>query len=276
LICQPHRGAAAARNAGAQAAYGDIVLFLDADCVPERNWVAMMAQALERDGVAGVGGVVRTRQRGLIPRFIQAEYDARYERLARKLYTDFVSTATAGYHRQVFATVGGFATKLGGAEDVDLSFRLSEAGYHLVFEPRAVVYHPHPESLMTYARRKFIYARWRARVYQRHPQKVVGDSRTPLSQKLQIGLVPFIAFSLVAGFVWPITWYLAAALGGGFVLSTWPFVMRTLRKDPLVGLIALPMTLVSAVAAAAGLICGILQRELIMRKTAGQALSLGL
>lgn len=57
---------------------------------------------------------------------------------------------------------------------------------------------------------------------------------------------------------------LPPVLGGAFVLSAGPFVIRTLRTDPLVGLIALPMTLVSAVAAAAGLMCGTLQRELIM------------
>lgn len=259
LIRQPRQGAAVARNAGACLAGSDFVLFLDADCVPADDWVERMIQALQQDGVAGVGGVVRSRQQGLIPRFIQAEYDMRYERIARRPYTDFLSSGTAGYRRQVFAAVGGFAAELGGAEDTDLSFRLCEAGYRLVLEPEAVVYHPHPESLLAYVRRKFIYACWRARVYQRHPQKVADDSRTPLSQKLQIGLVPLIVLSLAAGFLWPIAWYLAAALGGSFVLSALPFVLHTLRRDPLVGLLALPLTLVSAAAAAAGLMCGILR-----------------
>ncbi|MDH7485530.1 MAG: glycosyltransferase [Anaerolineae bacterium] len=259
LIRQPRQGAAVARNAGACLAGGDFVLFLDADCVPADDWVERMISALQQDGVAGVGGVVRSPQQGLIPRFIQAEYDMRYERIARRPYTDFVSSGTAGYRRQVFAAVGGFAAELGGAEDTDLSFRLCEAGYRLVLEPEAVVYHLHPESLLAYVRRKFIYAYWRARVYQRHPQKVADDSRTPLSQKLQIGLVPLIALSLAAGLVWPFAWALAAALMGGFVLTAVPFVLRTLRRDPLVGLIALPLTLVSALAAAAGLMCGILR-----------------
>lgn len=263
LIRQSHQGAAVARNTGAQKARADIVLFLDADCVPERTWLERMTQALRQRNVAGVSGVVRTRQTGLIPRFIQAEYDARYKRIAQKPYIDFVSSGTAGYHRQAFAAVGGFATVLGGAEDVDLSFRLCDAGYRLVFKPRAVVYHSHPESLLAYARRKFIYGYWRSRVYQRHPQKVAGDSRTPFSQKLQIGLVPLIVLSLAAGFLWPLAWYLAAALVVVFVLTTLSFIVRTIRRDPLVGLIALPVTLVSAIAAAAGLMCGVLHRQLI-------------
>ena len=272
LIRQSHQGAAVARNTGAQKARADIVLFLDADCVPERTWLERMTQALRQRNVAGVSGVVRTRQTGLIPRFIQAEYDARYERIAQRAYIDFVSSGTAGYHRQAFAAVGGFATVLGGAEDVDLSFRLCDAGYRLVFKPGAVVYHSHPESLLAYARRKFIYGYWRARVYERHPQKVPSDSRTPLSQKLQIALVPLIVLSLATSLAWSDCWYASAALAGSFVLTTLPFVIRTLRRDPLVGLIAIPVTLASATAAAAGLMCGILQQRFLGRKLEGERL----
>lgn len=221
-----------------------------------------MVQALQRDGVAGAGGMVRTRQRNLIARFVQAEYDVRYARIARQSTIDFISSATAGYHRRAFTAVGGFSTELGGAEDVDLSFRLSEAGYRLVFEPGAVVYHPHPESLLAYARRKFAYAYWRSRVYRRHPKKVARDSRTPFSQKLQILLVPLIGASLIAGFLWSPAWYLSAALLGGFLLTTLPFAIQVGRRDLPVGLIAPLMILASAVAAAAGLIAGSLRRAL--------------
>jgi len=265
LLRQPHQGPAAARNAGAQAARGELILFLDADCEPAPDWIERMVQALRRDGVAGASGIVRTRQRNLVARFVQAEYDVRYARIARQPTIDFISSATAGYHRRIFSAVGGFATELGGAEDVDLSFRLSEAGYRLVFEPRAVVYHPHPESLIAYARRKFAYAYWRSRVYRRHPRKMAHDSRTPFSQKLQIGLIPFIGLGLLTGLLWPPAWRLSAALLGGFLLTTLPFALQTGRRDLAVGLIAPLAILVSAIAAAAGLMAGVLHRVLATR-----------
>ena len=42
LVRQPNRGPAAARNAGARKASGDILLFTDADCVPAGNWITEM------------------------------------------------------------------------------------------------------------------------------------------------------------------------------------------------------------------------------------------
>ena len=53
----------AAKNAGAQAATGDIVALLDADCVPADDWLQTLLAPLERDeSVAAVGG--RTRYGG--------------------------------------------------------------------------------------------------------------------------------------------------------------------------------------------------------------------
>jgi len=265
LISPSQQGAGAARNVGARAASGDSILFLDADCTPERDWVEKMTQALQQQGVVGVSGVLKSRQRGLIPRFVQAEYDARYERILRQPSTDFVSSGTAGYDRRSFLDAGGFATEMGGAEDVDLSFRLSEAGHQLVLEPRAVVDHPHPVTLAAYTRRKFIYAFWRARVYERHPRKAVGDSRTPVSQKLQIGLVLLILVTLAMGLRWPVAWLLAAALAVGFLLTTSPFVIQTLRRDLPVGLIAPWVMLLSAATSAIGLMYGVLHRWLTAR-----------
>ena len=40
VLTQPHRGPAAARNAGAGQATGEVLLFTDADCAPTRTWEA--------------------------------------------------------------------------------------------------------------------------------------------------------------------------------------------------------------------------------------------
>ena len=43
----PHAGAAAARNRGASVARGDILLFTDADCEPQPDWIERMLGAFE-------------------------------------------------------------------------------------------------------------------------------------------------------------------------------------------------------------------------------------
>ncbi|MFQ5859241.1 MAG: lysylphosphatidylglycerol synthase domain-containing protein [Anaerolineae bacterium] len=273
LIQQPHCGAAAARNAGAQAARGDVIVFLDADCVPAVDWLERLVSPMSMDGVVGTGGRVETRQQGVLPRFIQLEYDERYDRVARHRCVDFISSATAAYRRNGFQKIGGFDTTMLGAEDVDLSFRLAEAGHKLVFAPDAIVYHTHPQSLWAYIRRKFKYARWRATVYGRHPGKVAGDSRTPQTQKLQIVVAPIIGLSLalslveviMGGLAWRALLIVAGAAIGIFLASTTKFVRRAWQLDPVIGLVSPVFLFVSAAAAAAGLATGIPHRQFIQR-----------
>jgi len=270
LLRQPHRGAAAARNAGAQAARGDIIIFLDADCAPAPDWLERLAASLTGDGVAGAGGRVSTQQRGLIPRFVQLEYDERYERVARRRYIDFISSATAAYREPAFHEIGGFDTTMLGAEDVDLSFRLAEAGHKLVFAPDAIVYHTHPESLWAYVRRKFKYAFWRAALYGRHPGKMAADSRTPQTQKLQIVLAPIIGLCAIGGVVWRPLLLVAGVAAGVFLATAVAFMRRAWQTDPLIALLSPVLLFASAVAAAAGLAAGLLQREFIERAPAAE------
>ncbi|MGQ9502588.1 MAG: glycosyltransferase, partial [Anaerolineae bacterium] len=180
LIRQPHRGAAAARNAGLLAARGELVLFTDADCSPAPNWIEQMTKALENPKVDGVKGAYRTHQRGFIPRFVQLEYEDRYDRMVGREAIDFVDTYAAAYRRSVLLNVGGFDEAFPGAavEDIDLSYRLAAQGHWLVFNPHAIVYHHHPTTLQSYLRRKAIYGYWRVPVYIRYPTKTSGDAHT--------------------------------------------------------------------------------------------------
>ena len=60
VISQPHRGAAAARNAGAEAARGDLLLFTDADCAPNSDWIEVMSAPFVSSEIVGVKGAYRT------------------------------------------------------------------------------------------------------------------------------------------------------------------------------------------------------------------------
>ena len=236
LLAQPRRGAAAARNLGSRQARGDIILFTDADCVPEPNWIEAMvapfagsapSETVEdaplRQQVVGGCGVVRTHQTSLVPRFIQLEYDYRYRNIARHTQIDFVNTATAAYLRHIFMESGGVREDLLGAEDTELSFRLSSQGYTLAFTPQATVYHSHPESILDYIRRKYHYSYWRVVVYQEYPHKAVADSRTPQIQKIQVGLLILLVATIIGSALWSGLVWLAGALALLFLVVSLPF-----------------------------------------------------
>lgn len=257
LIYQRHRGAAAARNAGARRAEGEIIIFTDADCMPEPNWIEAIASRFADKDVVGVSGRIRTHQRSLVARFIQLEYDDRYENIARHRYIDFISTATGAYGLETFLQNGGFREDLLGAEDAELSFRLASQGHKMVFAPEAIVYHVHPESILEYARRKYHYGYWRMMVYQRHPHKAVADSRTPQTQKIQIGLLFLLLAAAIGSIFWRGLVWLAGGLALSFLFASLPFWWWVLRRDLQAGLFTPLFLLVATGSVGAGVIAGL-------------------
>jgi len=257
VLVQPHRGPAAARNAGAACARGDVLLFIDADCEPKEDWIEQMVHPFRDPEVVGVKGVFKTRQRSLVARFAQAEYEEKEGRMWRGQYIDFIDTGSAGYRADVFRENGGFSTDLPGAEDVEFSFRLAAQGYKMVLANQAVVYHRHPRSLAEYVGRKYRYGIWRSFVYRRFPSKMMRDSRTPQAMKVQLGLAFLLAITCLASVLRPFLVTGAVSILGLFMLSTLPFCLRVARKDPALAILSPVMLLLRAVASLAGLAVGV-------------------
>lgn len=261
FLHQPQRGAGMARNLGAEHAKGKLLLFTDADCVPAPDWIEKMTAPFTDPDVIGICGIVRTRQRGLTARFIQLEYDHRYRNVARHTRIDFVNTGTAAYRREVFLQCGGFDPALLGAEDMEFSYRLAGQGHRLIFAPQAVVHHRHPTSILEYAGRKCHYGYWRMAVYQRHPDKVVSDSRTPQTQKLRIGALGLLGIATIGTFFWPRLGWIAGASALLFLITSLPFWWWVLRRDLLVGLFT-PLFIVAGTAGSAlGVASGLLRQR---------------
>ncbi len=233
VIRQGHAGPAAARNRGAAAAEGELLLFTDADCEPTPGWISALAAAFQDPQVAGAKGAYLTRQRGLLPRFTQLEYEDRYDRMAGQETIDFVDTYSAAYRREVFLANRGFDTVFPTAsvEDQELSFRLAEKGYRLVFVSAARVYHRHNPTLRAYVRRKFQIGYWKALLARWHPGRMVRDSHTPQVLKLQMGLVALTLAGLAGGLLWRPALAMAGAATIAFLASTLPFVLKAWRRD---------------------------------------------
>ena len=203
VIAIKNGGPANARNIGVNEAAGEVILFTDADCVPVHDWVEKMTAPFAEAGIVGTKGAYYTRQDELVAQFVQAEYESKYNYMAQYKYIDFIDTYSAGFLRKVFLELKGFDTRFPGAsvEDQEFSFRVSAAGYKMVFVPEARVFHRHAASLGHYFRKKFNIGYWKTLVLKLHPDKVVKDSHTPQTLKLQLPLAFLIPIMLA---IWPI------------------------------------------------------------------------
>ena len=260
------KGPATARNNGLKVAQGSIICFTDADCEPMSDWLHSLIQPFTDPDIAGCKGIYATKQSELVARFVQTEYEDKYDLLRKQSRIDFIDTYSAGYRREVLVENNGFDECFHYTEDQELSFRLAARGYQFVFQPQAVVYHNHSSSFRAYFRKKFWIGYWKTQTIRRFPERAVKDSHTPQVMKVQLGLM---ALLLAATAVIPITAVLASSfltLAGllwlaillAFLATTLPFMRKAWRKDKAVSLISPELLATRALALGLGTVWGIL------------------
>jgi glycosyltransferase involved in cell wall biosynthesis len=164
LVVQPGNfGPAAARNAGAHAARGEFLLFIDDDCVPARGWLSAFAKELRSHRDWLLGGYV---ENGLPanPYATASQYIATY---ARRYYEvehaneRFFATNNFALSAERFRELGGFDTSIPSqtAEDKEFCDRWRGRNYQMAFVPDALVYHGHDLSWWRFVRQHFNYGR---------------------------------------------------------------------------------------------------------------------
>lgn len=221
-------------------AKGSIILFTDDDCVPTGNWIDTMLASFGDTEVVGVKGVYKTHQKEIAARFVQIDYEDRYRLMAKHAFIDFIDTYSAGFRRDCFLEMDGYDTSFPVAcsEDAELSYRMSSRGWKMKFAPDAVVYHTHPKTLSSFLRKKYKFAYWRVLAVRKNPSKMVKDSHTPQVMKLQLLFVPALAAAIIVDVALRPRIPLSLLAVGIFLLSTVPFTVRAIRKDPVVGLLS--------------------------------------
>jgi GT2 family glycosyltransferase len=271
LITQANAGPAAARNRGAAEAHGSIILFTDDDCVPMPDWLDAMLVPFEDPEVVGAKGVYRSRQKNLAARMVQIEYEDRYRRMAGFPYIDFVDTYSAAFRRDRFLEMGGYdiSFPVACAEDIELSYRMSACGWRMKFVPGAVVYHTHPDTLARYLKKKYKFAFWRVLAVKKNPSKGVKDSHTPQLMKLQLLFAPALMMAIAVDAVVKPALPASGIVLAVFLLSTLPFALRAIKKDPVVGLLSPVLLAARACAQVVGVTAGLF----FARRTPAQILT---
>ena len=258
LLRQKNAGPAVARNNGAKAAKGEIIIFTDSDCVANSKWLEEMLKPFLYKNVAGVQGTYKSKQKEIIARLIQLEIEQRYVKMMKQKFIDFIGTYSAAYRKSVFVEMNGFDTSfpIASGEDTDFSFRVSRAGYKMVFNQKAIIFHTHPTSLWKYLKIKFFRAFWRTKVYKKHKGKMVKDSYTSQMIKVQTGLFYLLVPAIIISVIRPELAFLLGLNALLLFLTGFPFAVWTFSKDKTIAVISPFVILLRTAMFAFGLAAG--------------------
>jgi GT2 family glycosyltransferase len=222
-----------------------------------------MTMPFENPEIVAVKGAYKTNQKSLTARFAQAEFEERFEMLKNADSIDMVDTYSAAYRKAAFLSSGGFdpSFPVANNEDTELSYKMSRAGCKMVFNPGAVVFHlNHPDTIIKYARLKFLRGYWRMVVYKRYPDKMFKDSYTPQALKLQIFAILLLPACLPLMWLLPrLTSYFFAAVILLFMSSSLPFTMLTAKNDLTVAVLSPFFLSVRAASLGLGAVIGFLK-----------------
>ncbi len=169
------RGAAAAINLAARDVRHPIMCQVDQDVVIQPGWTAGLVAALSSPDVgAAQGCYVTPREATIWARVMGLDLQERYRRI-RRADVDHVCTGNSAYRVEALRRVDLFDETLGYGYDNDMSYRLSEAGYRLVFCRDAVSLHHWREGVRTYLLQQYGVGYGRLDVIAKHPRRVIGD-----------------------------------------------------------------------------------------------------
>ncbi len=151
------------RNVGVHVSYGEIIVFIDASCVPGPQWLSRITEPIASGRETIVAGSHRTSGAHTLR-------DQATHRLAGRDHLNEAPTINVALNRALFDQVGDFDESFDYGSDVDLSWRATAAGHRIRYLPEAEVSHDWGD-IRADARRSYVYGRARARLYRKHPQR---------------------------------------------------------------------------------------------------------
>lgn len=150
-ITIPHQ-----RNLGVSEAMGDIVVFTDAGCIPEPEWLERLTHPIINEGERIAAGPVRSG--GLHEgRPVQGEYVSE------------CPTVNVAFEKSVWSALGGFDETFDYGSDIDFSWRAVHAGFRIRWIEKAVVSHDWGDRRRQ-LKRFYVYGKARTKLYRKHPE----------------------------------------------------------------------------------------------------------
>lgn len=212
VLSTPHNmGPGGARNLAARLAKGDILWLVDADVVAKPGSADLIRHALSEPGVAAVFGSYDdqpparnfwSQYKNLVHRFY-------HQRSLREASTFW--SGCGAVRRDIYLQLGGFDVarfKRPSVEDIELGYRMRDAGYRIALETRLQATHLKRWTLGNVVHTD-IFCRalpWSRMLAERG--KVDNELNVSNSERARAALAGLVALSLIVPFVAPSLWFI--------------------------------------------------------------------
>jgi glycosyltransferase involved in cell wall biosynthesis len=217
LVQIEHGGLAAARNAGFEAASGELVAYLDSDAFPSPEWPYYLALAFDGPDVGGAGG----------PNIPPYDEPSGAEVVAHApggpvqvLFSDdraeHVPGCNMAFWKLVLSEIGGFDpvyTRAG--DDVDACWKILNRDWKIGFHPAALVWHRRRAGLRNYLRQQLEYGRSEALVEDRHPERFTPAGTARWRGRIYNSLTPSFTWQRIYRGPYGTAAYQSVYQGGG-------------------------------------------------------------
>lgn len=152
------------RNIGIANAKGEIIIFIDADCIPDEFWLDEITKPIVEQGELIVAGSVKSIGG-------RSFWDVEQESMQLKEYIDECSTINMAFVKSIIKRVGFFDETFEAGEDTDFLWRAVDSGYKIKYNKNAIVYHDWG-NLQHQIKRAITYGEARVRLYAKHSNRL--------------------------------------------------------------------------------------------------------
>jgi uncharacterized membrane protein len=148
------------RNLGIRASTGEIIAYIDANCIPTETWLRELVMPIingEEKIVAGKTGSIGK----------ETLNDDYYQNIASYKYLKESPTINLAIHKEVFRKIGYFDESYQYGSDVDFTWRAVKSGYRIRYVPSAYIQHDWGDA-KNEIKRAFLYGKARMKLLLKH------------------------------------------------------------------------------------------------------------